>query len=549
MENTVKETKSGMMLKDYTLYSESELAYLVFKFDSKALEEIYNRYSPLLYSLINEITYKNDVTEEILSEVFSLVWRKIDHFDYASGNFYTWVITLARNKAVDYVSRNRDEAQGYKEYSGIYEDFYMLPILSPKIDPLKLDSALSLKEDVDKAITKLSDVQKYIIHLIYYEGFTVTGISKKLNISRESVIEKVRSALNNFTEHFLPEGYKPVPTDDDRIYLYAAGCMDTDDYPEFINSIPDLSENSKEVFGIYQIISSLLPVIIDIKNPMPELKNKVARKLMGLNKHINLKRTKNINDLRVTDSLSKTSFDEKYFIAKETKQPESKNIPVQEAAPQKEIPVDNRPVLVERPAPDYETYQQEKLALLRNAVKKDFKKILLLDLILVILISALIGGGIYYFLSQQIKNDQAHISNLNNKISSLNNELSKLNVDQKIFTLQNSKDTKSYPLDGTGKNTQGFGTLKISGSGKEGLLSLHNMPELPEEKVYQLWLISKGQPFSLGVFSITRSNEDLLINELPEVDVKNIDSFLLTIEDAEGSSFPSDTIYLSRKLK
>lgn len=561
MENTATQTKYGVESIKYTDLSELELAYKVVQYDSKALEELYNRYSPLLYSLINGITYKNDANEEILSEVFSLIWRKIDHFDFSTGNFYTWIVTLTRNKAVDYLTKNRNEDPGYKSISDIYEDFYMIPILSPKIDVLDINSALSLNEEVDKAISELTDTQKYIIHLIYYEGYTISSISKKLNISQQTAIEKIRSAFDSFAVHFFPAGFNLVPPEDDRIYIYSSGCMDTDDYPDFINNIHSLPDELKETFGIYQILSSLIPVIIDIKNPGNEVKNMVAKKLFVISKEGKLKRTKTISDLPpLEDVQGKKSFHDKYFYGRtvppenyeheETKEEYVHHEEVsREEIPPKEVHYDNRPVLVERSIEDYEAFQKEKLTLLKNAVKKDFKKILILDFFLVIIISALIGGAVYYFLNERIRNDQTYISNLNGKIDNLNEEIIQLNVDQKIFTLQNSKDTKLYSLDGTPANSMGFGRLKISANGKEALLQLFNMPELPEEKIYQLWLISKGQPFSLGTFRTTRSSEDFLVSELPEVEEKNMDSFLLTAEDENGSSFPSNEIYLSRNLK
>lgn len=561
MENTYTQTKPGVESISYAKLSEIELTYRVVQFDSKALEELYKRYSPLLYTLINGITYQDDATEEILSEVFSIIWRKIDRFDSSTGNFYTWVVTLTRNKAIEYITKNRNVEIGNESNFGNLEDSYIIPVISPSIDPLDITSALKLKENVDKAISELSDVQKYIIHLIYYEGFTVNGISRKLNIPRQTVIEKIRSALSDYAVHLLPAGFNLTSPKDEQVYFYSIGCMDSNDYAVFINNIGNLSDEAKETLGLFQIISSLLPVIIDIKKPGIETKNKIAKKLLAISQEGKLKRTKNQDILPLIDEVKeKKNFYNKYFDNKTGLSEDFGNLGTkeefvpheevhQEEIPPEEIHYDTRPVLVSRPQEDYDTLQKEKLTLLKNAVKKDFRKILILDLLLVIIVSALIGGSVYYFLNERIKNDQTYISNLNGKIDNLNNQLSQLNADQKIFALQNSKNTKEYPLDGTGANNMGFGKIKIASSGKEGLLELYNIPELPEEKIYQLWLISKGQPFSLGTFRTTRSNEIFLVSELPEIEEKSIDSFLLTVENGDGSSVPSNEVYLSKKLK
>ena len=82
-----------------------ELMQRVSSNDSKALEVFYNRYSSLLYTLIKKIVSEEKTAEDILSEIFVIIWRKVDQFDFNTGNVYTWLVTLARNKAVDSLKR------------------------------------------------------------------------------------------------------------------------------------------------------------------------------------------------------------------------------------------------------------------------------------------------------------------------------------------------------------------------------------------------------------------------------------------------------------
>ncbi|HKJ80781.1 MAG TPA: sigma factor, partial [Ignavibacteriaceae bacterium] len=86
--------------------SDIEIMKRVSSYDSKALEILYNRYSPLLYTLIKKTVKEKELAEEILTEVFVIVWRKIQLFDVYKGNVYTWLVTLARNKVVDTLRRS-----------------------------------------------------------------------------------------------------------------------------------------------------------------------------------------------------------------------------------------------------------------------------------------------------------------------------------------------------------------------------------------------------------------------------------------------------------
>jgi RNA polymerase sigma-70 factor (ECF subfamily) len=182
--------------------------------DSKALEVLYNRYSSLLYTLVKKIINDENTAEDILSEIFVIIWRKADQFDLSTGNVYTWLVTLARNKAVDSLKRSRipeislpkwqtGEINDFEIYNDAYENKYIIPHLSKMIDPLDLRTAFSIKEDVETALNKLTDAQQYVIYLAYYEGLTQKEIANKLNIPLPTVKSKVKIALSNLRENLI----------------------------------------------------------------------------------------------------------------------------------------------------------------------------------------------------------------------------------------------------------------------------------------------------------------------------------------------------------
>jgi RNA polymerase sigma-70 factor, ECF subfamily len=171
-------------------------------YDSKALEILYDRYSPLLYTLIKKIAGEKSLAEEILTEVFVIIWRRIELFDIYSGNVYTWLVTLARNKAVDTVRRKNENVE-MPEYTNDYEVNFILPKLSKQIDPLDLATTNAIKDSFEVALNKLTDAQQYVIYLAYYEGLTQIEISEKLNIPFATVKSKVRIASTNLREYLL----------------------------------------------------------------------------------------------------------------------------------------------------------------------------------------------------------------------------------------------------------------------------------------------------------------------------------------------------------
>lgn len=174
---------------------DNELMLKVAGYDSKALEQLYDRYSPLLYTLIKKIVDDKEFAEEILSDVFVIIWRKIDHFDFKSNNVYTWLVTIARNKAIDSLKR-KEQKEDLETYDDKFEEDNILPKLSPEINPLELEQILGKIDIVKESINSLTDAQRYVLELSYYEGMDDKMIAEKLKIPLPTVKSKLLLALN-----------------------------------------------------------------------------------------------------------------------------------------------------------------------------------------------------------------------------------------------------------------------------------------------------------------------------------------------------------------
>ena len=70
------------------IFTDAEIMLKIAGYDSKALELLYNRYSPMLYALTKRIIPNQELAEEVLSEVFVIILKQIDQFDYKSSDVY-----------------------------------------------------------------------------------------------------------------------------------------------------------------------------------------------------------------------------------------------------------------------------------------------------------------------------------------------------------------------------------------------------------------------------------------------------------------------------
>lgn len=184
-------------------HTDRELMQKVTAKDSKALEALYDRYSPILFSLIQKIVGEKSKAEDILAEVFVIIWKKSDRFDFNSTGVYVWFITLARNKAIDVVKRANGDLTD--EYTDEYENKFILPQLSKEIEPLELSDAFDKRDKFYSAMRKLTEAQQYVLSLAYFDGFTETEIAQKLNIPVPTIKTKIRIALNSLSENLAME--------------------------------------------------------------------------------------------------------------------------------------------------------------------------------------------------------------------------------------------------------------------------------------------------------------------------------------------------------
>ena len=191
------------ILSKFKEMSDLELMREISRYESRALEELYDRYSPLLFTLIKKIAPNQTIAEDILADVFVIIWRKISKFDFNTGNVYTWLVTLARNKAIDFVRRERTAGQTVQLYDDEYEDYFIIPTFDKSIDSLDFKTATALKPNIERALSKLTDTQKYVLHLAYYEGYTIDEIADKLNVPIETVRLKVMNALHSLRDYLV----------------------------------------------------------------------------------------------------------------------------------------------------------------------------------------------------------------------------------------------------------------------------------------------------------------------------------------------------------
>lgn len=167
-----------------------ELESLILKYkqkDIKAFEQLYAMYNESMYGVIFNITRNKEESEEVLQDVFIKAWNKADSYSSKKGRFFTWLINIARNAAIDKI-RSKDFNKNKKNLDATF----FVDILESNDN---LDSRLDAL-GIKKFVEALKEKCKNLIELIYFQGFTQKEASEELKIPLGTIKTNNRKCIS-----------------------------------------------------------------------------------------------------------------------------------------------------------------------------------------------------------------------------------------------------------------------------------------------------------------------------------------------------------------
>lgn len=159
--------------------------------DQAAFESLYLRYTDLVYSVAMRVVADPGIAQDVAQEVFLRVWRHPGLFDVSRGRFVSWLMSVARNRAVDEVrSRGRRRLREVTPAPGA-ED----PADPQAVDPQVAAQIVSEREEVRAGLATLPEEQRVAIELAYFGGMTQQEIASVLDTPLGTVKTRIRLAM------------------------------------------------------------------------------------------------------------------------------------------------------------------------------------------------------------------------------------------------------------------------------------------------------------------------------------------------------------------
>ncbi len=163
--------------------------------DQRALAEMYDHRSSLVYSLVLSIVGNVSDAEEVTQEVFFKMWRNSKSFDSAKGSALAWLVTLTRRQAID-----RTRSKSYKSQSRSVELSVQIDesISSKHYSNPTNEMLLRLQTgEVTIALKNLNEKHLEVINLSYYQSMSHSEIATHLKSPLGTVKSRLREAVNN----------------------------------------------------------------------------------------------------------------------------------------------------------------------------------------------------------------------------------------------------------------------------------------------------------------------------------------------------------------
>jgi RNA polymerase sigma-70 factor (ECF subfamily) len=164
--------------------------------DPDAMSDLYDRFSRVVYSVIFRVVRNSAVAEELAQESFLRAWNRASGFDSERGRIGPWLLTIARNRAIDYLRSTAGQQQANTFELVSSERLSLFVNTEDKM----LDQEQARR--IRAAFSKLNANQRQVLELAYFEGLSQTEMAEKLGQPLGTVKTWVRTALTTLRESF-----------------------------------------------------------------------------------------------------------------------------------------------------------------------------------------------------------------------------------------------------------------------------------------------------------------------------------------------------------
>nr|WP_241981391.1 ECF RNA polymerase sigma factor SigK [Cryobacterium algoritolerans] len=153
-----------------------------------AFGDLYDQMAPRVLGLVKRLLIDHAQSEEVTQEIFLEIWQSASRYEAQRGGASTWILTMAHRRAVDRIrssqaGRDRDTKIGIRDLAVEYDN--VSETVETRIE----------HERVEKAMSRLTELQRQAISLAYYGGLSHSEVAERLHIPLGTVKTRLRDGM------------------------------------------------------------------------------------------------------------------------------------------------------------------------------------------------------------------------------------------------------------------------------------------------------------------------------------------------------------------
>jgi RNA polymerase sigma-70 factor (ECF subfamily) len=170
--------------------------------DENALGELYDRWRTVVYALALRIVADARDAEEVLEDTFWQAWRQAPRYDASRGSVGTWLVTMARSRALDRARahRRKPEAAEESEVSDV----------DSRTDTAGEMERAEESRIVRGALAELPHEQRQALELAYFEGLSQSEIAQRIGEPLGTIKTRMRLALRKLRDRLSVLSEQPL---------------------------------------------------------------------------------------------------------------------------------------------------------------------------------------------------------------------------------------------------------------------------------------------------------------------------------------------------
>lgn len=174
--------------------------------DERALGVFYDRWFPIVNRLVARMLKSADDVEDVVEETFWQVWRQSDRFAQGRGSVQTWILTIARSRALD---RLRATHRRHEESLDDVGGENLASSAEPTFVRAASDPALAVehkerRELIMAALDELPREQREALELGYFGGLSQSEIAERTGQPLGTIKTRMRLAMQKLRDRLSP---------------------------------------------------------------------------------------------------------------------------------------------------------------------------------------------------------------------------------------------------------------------------------------------------------------------------------------------------------